>query len=94
MNEYIIKILEKMFEMVYEKYTPEFIKQPNWYWLKTWDKDTENEFSEWMFAYLKRSKDARTAVMKRPSKDPKLIKKVVSEFIWQYGWKVKENEPC
>jgi DNA segregation ATPase FtsK/SpoIIIE-like protein len=83
-------VLEKMFAMVGEKYTLEFVKQPEWFCLQEWGKETEDKFAEWLFGYLKRNKEARKELMARPTSDRVRIKQVVMEFIFQYGWKTKE----
>ena len=55
---------------------------------RTGTKYTDIDFRNWIAAYLRENKEARTELMNHPSL--LYCNKVADEFIMQYGWKVKE----
>ena len=78
------KILHHLCEMVGA--TNVDFKSPDWYTTHTWTKQQEKEFINWMVKYLTKNAEARQEIMARPSKNKKMIKELVLEFTYQYGW--------
>ncbi len=69
-------------------------KADGWYQKYQWTREQEKEFCEWLEKYLLENKDSRKEFMARPNKTKRDIKKVVKEFIFNYGWKTtNEEEP-
>jgi len=90
MNKYLITILKKMCSVVGADYSKIDFKEAQWFWKYEWSQGQEDKFKEWMIKYLTDNKEARKFMMEYPRKTKKVIKKLVDEFIWNWGWKVKE----
>lgn len=86
-NKHLTKILKKMFTYVKEKYTPEYVKQPEWFCKHTWTIKQQNKFTDWMVDYLYNNAEARREIMSFPRKNKKDIKEVVDWFLFGHGWK-------
>ena len=63
-----------------------------WYWEHEWTAEGELNFKKWMDGYLQNNKGAHRELTGRiaPS-NPAIRKKIVDEFVWQWGWKKKET---
>ena len=81
-------ILEEMCKRTGTKYTDIDFRKPKWFWNFAWTKKEKKDFRNWIAAYLRENKEARTELMNHPSL--LYCNKVADEFIMQYGWKVKE----
>jgi hypothetical protein len=60
----------------------------DWYFKYAWDKKEEADFRKWLEKYLTKEKGAFKEFTDS-MKNPKNIKKVVEELVWNYGWKSK-----
>ena len=67
-----------------------YFKQPTWYHDYEWTQIQEDEFVKWMADYLFSNKEARGEILEFPRRDKKTCKKAAEEFVWNYGWKIKE----
>lgn len=77
-DKFVFKALDKMFSYVgFEKYDPEFTKQENWYTLKTWSNDQEEDFKKW---FIKEYKKGFRATNQEAEKN-------WSWFNLMWGWK-------
>ena len=79
-------ILEKMFSYVGEKYTPEYVKQDEWFLNHSWTEEKQDEFISWLIDYLK-NPEARKEVMRFPTKDRKSLEMFSQHFVLNFGWK-------
>jgi len=93
-SEHLKIVLKKMCEYVgadYDTIEWKNDKDP-YYWKYEWSQEQENDFREWMIDYLMDNKDARLSLLEYPgTKNKKRIKKAVNFFIWNHGWKVKDE---
>jgi hypothetical protein len=88
-NKYLKEILQTMCSFVGADYDKiDFTKQ-NWFWEYEWDIPKENTFVDWLTKYLTENKEARKELMLFPSKDKKEIEKWATDFVINYGWKLK-----
>lgn len=69
-------LLNKMFEMVGETYTPEYVKEEGWFLKHTWTQEQESEFINWAAKYFRAKK---TNIQSIP--------KFINHFVFNYGWK-------
>jgi len=88
MNPQIKVVLTEMFKKVGLEFSEDLVKEDGWYWKCTWTNKAEDEFRQWFVDYLYNNVAARKAIMSYPKKNKVYIRRVVEEFIWQYGWKV------
>ena len=63
----------------------------NWYWEHQWTESEEAEFKEWMANYLYSNTAARREIMSISHKNKKNCKEMARWFIWNHGWKIKED---
>jgi hypothetical protein len=67
-------------------------KTHDWFRKHTWTTPQEDEFARKMYMYLRDSREARAELMcchYRPCAAD--LRKAVGEFIWMYGWMVKDK---
>jgi len=86
MNLHLGYILKKMCEMVGANYDEIDFKKQSWFTLYKWNANKESEFKEWFVNYLMENKDARFELMEFPTTRINIIKKLIDEFIFNYGW--------
>ena len=73
--------MEEMFRRVGESYpNPELTKKDDWFLLRSWKKNDEQKFSEWM----------RKKIQKELKIPKTLAAREVGLFILNYGWTTKE----
>ena len=53
-QEFLDKILRKMFKIVGAKYTRKFTEQPEWYKKHTWDERQEDKFKRYFIKEIRR----------------------------------------
>jgi hypothetical protein len=76
-------IFKKMFEMVGETLTPEYISEPDWYLKRVWTRACQDEFKYWLRRHLRKRMPWKMMSTKR-------INDEVDWFILSYGWKEEE----
>jgi len=81
-ERFLKKALNKMFQMVGEKFTPEFVKQEAWYSKREWSRSQEQKFRRWFH-------DAARKDLKWSNA---LIQKEYSWFNLMWGWKRNDWE--
>lgn len=91
MNTHLDIILKEMCNRVDAKYDLIDFRDQDWYQQYTWTTKEELEFVDWMVEYLYTHKEARQEIMKFPTKRKSHIKEAVWWFIFNYGWKVKDE---
>ena len=83
-------VLSKMFEVVGETYTPDKVKNPNWFLAHTWTALNQKLFKEWLSKHIRESASARNALTVLRVKPTKtLADKFADEFVFNYGWKLE-----
>lgn len=63
--------------------------QSDWYTEYTWTENQEFDFKDWIIDYLTKNKAALSEISNSSSISKKRIEKIAVEFIFMYGWKVK-----
>lgn len=86
------KILKKMFKVVGAKWDAKLVNTPDWYMKHEWSESDYNKFKEWVIHHLYTHKDARNEIMAVPCKNKEYIEDVVSFFLLNYSWKIKESK--
>jgi hypothetical protein len=77
-NKFFKKAIDQMFKVVgFDGFDEEFVKNEDWYSLKTWSQETENKYKEWFFKHAK--KDLKW--------EQQTIEKEYAWFNLMYGWK-------
>jgi hypothetical protein len=79
-------ILMKMFQIVGETYSREYIQEPQWFLKHKWTLEQEQEFETWLTAYFKSSKVQRE-LFDTVITDLTTRRKRAKWFIFNYGWK-------
>jgi hypothetical protein len=85
--ESIIEILKKMCKVINVKFEDVDFTKPQWYLTHTWTEKQEKEFRKWLEDYLYTNSKARKEVMNFPIKNKEAIRRTISWFILDYGWK-------
>ena len=62
-----------------------------WFWEHTWTKEEEKSFIDWLTEHLYNNKAARDEFCSWPRKNKKHLKRIAESFIWNHGWKVKDE---
>ena len=78
-----------MCKRVKTRYEDINFKKPNWFHDFQWTQKQEDNFKEWLTNYLKTNKEAREELMQSPRLKGYI--KIANEFLFQYGWKTKQN---
>lgn len=72
--------LREMFSRVGERYpNPKLTKYRNWFELRTWTEEEENDFRTWMKTYLK----------KKCRWNNRTIQREIEMFLLMWGWKTE-----
>ena len=91
MNQSIEIILKEMCKRVNADFSKLDFKSTDWFWQYTWSKEQEDDFRDWLIEFFKTNKQARKELLSTNSSKVKNLKKAADEFVWVYGWKVKEK---
>lgn len=89
MGEHLKKILSEMCNRVDTTFDQVDFLKKDWYLKKSWTSKEQESFSDWFVNYLKKNSGARNEIMAIKSSNTNRVKKVVDEFIFNYGWKTK-----
>ena len=65
--------------------------EKDWFMQYEWTYSQQSEFVEWLTEYLYNDKSARDEIMNWGRKNKKLCMKVAYEFVWNWGWKLKDG---
>jgi len=82
-------IMMKMFLMVGEIYTRDYIKQDRWFMKHSWTEAQQEEFIAWLANYLKSSKVQRI-LYETVYTDARTRHERATFFVFSYGWSLKE----
>jgi hypothetical protein len=85
-NPYLKAILINMCETVGADFNKIKFNTKKWFLKFLWTEEEENNFRNWLENYLYQEPKARKELMSLPRKNKKLIKNVVDEFLFMYGW--------
>jgi hypothetical protein len=77
---FLVKALTKMFEMVGERYSPEFTKKQGWYVSRSWNQAQEDEFTKWLCEEIKVNLKVTDIA----------AQKEACFFVSNYGWKLEK----
>lgn len=92
MKKHLREILREMCNRVNAKISyMDF--EDGWYNEYEWTEEERKEFKEWMTEYLCKNAEARNELMFFPSKDPKILSKFCNMFVFNYGWRLKDDRP-
>jgi len=82
-DEFMDHALDMMFNVVgFNGFDEEFIKQPDWYTMKEWSKEQQDEFRNWLISEL------RTKLRMRK----KQAEIEAGFFLLSWGWKTNNQE--
>ena len=91
-GEHLKIILKKQCEVVGADYNKIDFKKEGWFWEYEWTKEEEESFLDWVVNYLAKDIKARRELLVAPSsKSKKNIRKAMSFFVMNDGWKTKEK---
>lgn len=90
-SKHLIVILKEMCKRVSADYEKIDFMKDGWFWKYKWTKDGESKFEEWLTDYVYNNPDARTGLTTINYKSKKHCKVFALNFIWNYGWKLKEE---
>ena len=90
MNEYLIIILKEMCNRVNANYDEIDFNSDRWYLLYSWTELEEDDFIDWMIKFFQKNKKATKVLFKYNTYTKKVFKQAAEEFVWNYGWKIKE----
>lgn len=90
MNRHLKIILKKMFQMVGEDFSEEYMNQDMWFHNHVWTKEQEDSFLQWMENYLFENNEARNVLMEVPRKERSIIRYACNSFILDYGWRLDD----
>lgn len=76
-------VFKKMFDMVGETLTPEYVGEAGWYLKHSWSKASQDEFKYWLKYYLQKKNPWKSMTTKRLNDE-------VDWFVLSYGWKEEE----
>jgi hypothetical protein len=91
LKKHLEKILQQMCKYVNVDRELIDTKQEDWFLQHSWTEKQQNNFKRWLINYLKTHKDAREVIMKFPSSKIADIKAVAVMFIFEFGWKLKNE---
>lgn len=89
MPESFKTVLKEMCKKAKAPYTKINFNEPEWYLDYCWSEKQQEDFIEWMTDYLYTNSKARREILNHPTRSKKLIRKAVSEFVFNYGWRLK-----
>ena len=77
-DKFFRKAIDEMFKVVgFDGFDEEFVKNKDWYSLKSWSQDVEDNYKKWFYQQAK--KDLKW--------NPKTIEREYAWFHLMYGWK-------
>lgn len=88
MEKHLRYVLGKMCKMVGTKYNKINFKNESWFSQYCWTKEKQEEFKKWMVDYLYNETNARKEIFGFGVRLKKVIKKNVSYFLFNYGWRI------
>lgn len=91
-GKYLTIILTEMCSRVGVKLRDVDWDNHNWYWLYGWTEKEQDDFRDWLADYMLDNRGARKELSTIVTKNRKHCEQFADEFIWQYGWKVKNEK--
>jgi len=91
MNEYLKEVLVEMGRRVGANMEEIDTKSKDWFMEYEWTIKEQDDFKKWMVNYLYTNGKARRTLFALSGRSKKLIRKTVDMFVFQYGWKFKEE---
>ena len=92
MTKHLTTILKKQCNIVGVNFDDIDFSKSGWYQSHVWTEQQEQEFSDWLYNYFLENKEAREELLEHKAKDKKYIKRAISEFNLNYGWKTKHGD--
>lgn len=90
-DKYLAPILQEMCKRVDAPYDEIDFKKEGWFMDYEWTEKEEDSFEEWLVEYMHKNNKARRELMTLSSKNKKYLKEFAQWFVFDYGWKYKEN---
>jgi len=91
LNKYLQIILAEMCSRVGADPLKIDFKKSDWYREYSWTKDDEKLFIEWLTDQLYDNKFMREKILEVPRKNKKHCRKAAEWFVFNYGWKYREE---
>jgi hypothetical protein len=83
-------ILKEMAQRVKTNYETFPWSIDDWYQINDWTEDEQNDFHKWLTEYFYKNSKARKELLRTSIKNKEICKKAANDFIFRYGWKLKE----
>jgi len=84
------RILKEMCKVVKADYNTFDFDKDRWYIEYKWTINQQDKFKKWLSDLLYSNRDVRNEIMEHPIKNKKYCDKVAVEFVFNYGWMIKE----
>lgn len=84
-------VLNEMCKRVNVKFEDVKFWEPEWYCVKEWTEEEQNNYKKWLIDFMANDAEARRELMERPLKDKRSLEKFASWFMLDYSWKSKNN---
>ena len=84
------KIMTEMAYLVGAEWEDINPKEKDWFKKHSWDSETQQVFRNWFVKYLMDNEEAREEILNINVNNQVLIERAVDNFIFNYGWTVKE----
>jgi len=62
----------------------------NWFHKHTWTKEEQDAFRDWLADLVYDETLVRNQLLEHPIKNKKYCKRFADEFVFSYGWRIKE----
>jgi len=85
------KVMKEMCKRVNADWSNINPKEKDWFMQYSWTEEEQDKFKEWMINYLYKSAEAREEIMEVAIKNKEIISKLVSMFLLNYGWTIKNE---
>jgi hypothetical protein len=90
MNAYLETILFKMCDIVGADPAKINVKKDDWFMEYEWKVSDQETFKGWIIDFFKNNKQAWKELSNISVRGNKFYKKWADDFIFQYGWKIKD----
>ena len=96
MNEHLSEgikiILSEMCNKVGTNLDEIDVTEDFWFTKHTWTTQEEDDFKEWMLKFITGNYPLFKETFVNPKSNKKRLKRQIDQFLWNYGWKYKENK--
>ena len=91
-GKHLTTILKEMCHRVGAKSNKIDFKKEGWFCKYTWTEKEQDDFTDWLTKYLYNNHKARIDLMTITSKIKRYCKEAADMFVFNYGWKLKDEK--